>query len=74
MKSDLVDISVAEELYECPECNAGGGFHVGFRRIEDRRFRVVLVCPSCRFRFLVGEFLVPTGEQRPYDHAMDGAP
>jgi len=73
MKSGPVEILVEEELYKCPECGADGGFHVGFRRMEDRRFRVVLVCPSCRFRFIVGEFLVPTGEPRPYDHTMDGA-
>ncbi|MCL1925726.1 MAG: hypothetical protein FWF95_01140 [Syntrophorhabdaceae bacterium] len=69
-----VEIAVEEELYECPKCGADGGFHVGFKRVEGQRFRVVLVCPSCRFRFLVGEFLVPTGELRPYDHALDGTP
>ncbi len=67
-------VDVAEDLFECPKCGGGGGFHVGFRRREDRRYEVVLVCPSCRVRFTVGEFLIPTGEERPYIHEMDGTP
>jgi DNA-directed RNA polymerase subunit M/transcription elongation factor TFIIS len=72
MKVERVEI--ADELFECPKCGGGGGFHAAFRRKEDRRCEVVLVCPSCRFRFTVGEFLFPTGEQRPVDPAMDETP
>jgi hypothetical protein len=74
MDPDPIEVPVAEELFECPKCGAGGGFHVGFRRMEGRRFRVVLVCPSCRLRFTVGDFLVPAGETRPHEHAMDDTP
>lgn len=41
---------------------------------EGRKLEVVLVCPACRYRFTVGEFLVPDGEPRPYDPSIDGTP
>jgi hypothetical protein len=66
-------VSVDDELSTCPKCGGGGGFHVAFRRV-DRRFEVLLVCPSCRLRFTVGEFLIPDGEPRPYDPAIDDGP
>jgi C4-type Zn-finger protein len=63
------------ELSSCPECGAGGGFHVAFRNAGPRstgKLEVVLVCPSCRYRFTVGEFLLPDGEPRPFDPSLDG--
>lgn len=71
---EIGQVEIADELFDCPECGGGGGFHVAFRRREGRRFEVVLVCPSCRHRFTAGEFLVPTGEPRPHDPLMDDAP
>ena len=67
------NIPVGEELSSCPRCGAGGGFHVSFRR-RDRTFAVVLVCPSCGFRFSVGEWLIPSGEPRPHDPKIDSGP
>jgi hypothetical protein len=66
-------VNVGDDLSSCPKCGGGGGFHVAFRRVE-RRFEGILVCPSCRFRFTVGEFLIPDGEPRPYDPALDDGP
>lgn len=70
-------VEVDSELSSCPSCAAGGGFHVAFLRAgpkEGRKLEVVLVCPACRYRFTVGEFLVPDGEPRPYDPSIDGTP
>jgi len=67
-------IPVEGELSSCPKCGAGGGFHVAFLRVEpkaERKLEVILVCPACRHRFSVGEFLVPDGEPRPFDPSMD---
>ena len=66
-------VHVEGELSSCPKCGAGGGFHVAFRRVE-RKFEAVLMCPSCHFRFTVGEFLIPDGEPRPYDPSIDSGP
>jgi len=66
-------VSVEGELSSCPKCGAGGGFHVSFRSVE-RRLEVVLVCPSCGYRFTAGEFLIPAGKPRPYDPAIDSGP
>jgi len=71
MEFDRVDVE--EELSSCPKCGAGGGFHVSFRRVE-RRLEVVLVCPSCRYRFAAGNFLIPDGSQRPFDPSIDSGP
>jgi hypothetical protein len=68
-------IRVEGELSSCPKCGAGGGFHVAFRRpgtVPERKLEVVLLCPACRFRFTVGEFLLPDGEPRPFDPTLDG--
>ena len=68
-------VKVEGELSSCPKCGAGGGFHVGFRRPgpgPERKLEVVLLCPACRFRFTVGEFLIPDGEPRPFDPTLDG--
>ena len=73
MNSEPQRVKVGEDLSTCPECGGGGGFHVAFRRV-DRRLEVVLVCPSCRFRFTAGEFLVPDGEPRPCDPTIDHGP
>ena len=64
-------VHVEGELSSCPKCGADGGFHVAFRRVE-RMFEAFLVCPSCHFRFTVGEFLLPDGEPRPFDPTLDG--
>ena len=67
-------VKVEEELSSCPKCGAEGGFHVAFRRLHgnmERKFEVVLVCPHCGFRFTVGEFIIPSGEQRPFDPSID---
>jgi hypothetical protein len=66
-------VNVQEELSVCPKCGGGGGFHVSFRKLAGG-FEVVLVCPSCRFRFTVGEFLIPDGEPRAYDPTIDDGP
>ncbi|MGE5700103.1 MAG: hypothetical protein ACM31N_08580 [Deltaproteobacteria bacterium] len=66
-------VRVGDELSDCPRCGAGRGFHVSFRR-KGRFLSVILVCPSCGFRFTVGEWPVPTGEARPYDPAIDTGP
>jgi len=66
-------IDVEGDLSSCPECGAGRGFHVSFRRVE-RRLEVVLVCPSCGYRFAVGEFLIPDGSARPFDPSIDSGP
>ena len=68
-------VKVDKELSSCPKCGAGGGFHVGFRRAggwPGGKLEVVLLCPACRFRFTVGEFLLPDGEPRPFDPTLDG--
>ncbi|MDA8122768.1 MAG: hypothetical protein M0Z38_09415 [Deltaproteobacteria bacterium] len=67
-------IRMEEELSACPKCGAGRGFHVSFLRKEGRSLAVVLVCPSCGFRFTVGEWSFPTGEPRPYDPSIDSGP
>lgn len=59
-------VDVGAELSSCPECGAGGGFHVSFRRVG-RSLEVVLVCPSCGYRFAAGEFLIPDGSPVPLD-------
>jgi len=66
-------IEVEGELSSCPKCATGRGFHVSFRRVE-RRLGVVLVCPSCGYRFSVGEFLIPDGSPRPFDPSIDSGP
>lgn len=73
----MENVRVEEELSSCPKCGAGGGFHVSFLRVgpkAGRKLAVVLVCPACRHRFTVGEFLVPDGEPRPYDPSIDSVP
>jgi hypothetical protein len=70
----MEQIKVEGELSACPKCGGGGGFHVGFRRAVEaleRKLEVVLLCPACRFRFTVGEFLLPDGEPRPFDPTLD---
>ncbi len=67
------NVRVGDELSSCPRCGAERGFHVSFRRV-DRTLAVVLVCPSCGFRFAVGEWLFPTGDPRPYDPKIDSGP
>jgi hypothetical protein len=66
-------VLVEKELSDCPRCGGGRGFHVSFRR-KGRALSVMLVCPSCGFRFTVGEWSVPTGEPRPFDPAIDTGP
>lgn len=66
-------VSVQEELSACPRCGAGRGFHVSLRRV-DRHLEVVLVCPSCGYRFTAGEFRFPGGEPRPFDPSIDSGP
>lgn len=67
-------VRVAGELSSCPKCGAGRGFHVSFLRGEGRSLTVVLVCPSCGFRFTVGEWTFGTGEPRPFDPSIDSGP
>jgi hypothetical protein len=67
------NVEVKEDLADCPRCGGGGGFHVSFRR-KGRAIAVILVCPSCGFRFTVGAWEVPSGEPRPYDPAIDSGP
>ena len=71
MEIDRVDVE--GDLSSCPKCGAGGGFHVSFRKAE-RSLEVVLVCPSCGYRFAVGEFLIPDGKPRPFDPSIDSGP
>jgi hypothetical protein len=66
-------VNVEGDLSSCPKCGGGGGFHVAFRKLQEG-FGVYLLCPSCRFRFTVGEFLIPDGEPRAYDPALDDGP
>jgi len=73
LREDPVPVAVESELSSCPECGGGGGFHVAFRR-RGGGFEVHLMCPSCRFRFTVGEFLIPDGKPRGYDPAIDDGP
>lgn len=73
MSEAVENVRVEEELSDCPRCGAGRGFHVSFRR-KGRALSVILVCPSCGFRFAVGEWSVPTGEPRPFDPAIDTGP
>lgn len=74
MKTRLPRVDVGEDLSSCPQCGGEKGFHVAFRRDAARKLAVTLVCPSCGFRFAVGEWLVPTGEPRPYDPSIDSGP
>jgi predicted RNA-binding Zn-ribbon protein involved in translation (DUF1610 family) len=67
------NVKVGDDLSDCPRCGAGRGFHVSFRR-KERTLSVILVCPSCGFRFTVGEWAFPTGEPRPFDPAIDSGP
>ena len=70
-------VRVEGELSSCPKCGAGGGFHVAFRRVggkPERRLEVILVCPSCGFRFTAGDFQIPDGEPRPFDPSIDSGP
>lgn len=66
-------LSVDAELDSCPQCGYRSGFHVAFRRRE-RDLAVFLVCPGCAARFAVGEWIVPTGELRPFDPSLDAGP
>lgn len=66
-------VRVEEELSTCPKCGTGRGFHVSFLRRE-RTLAVVLVCPSCGFRFTAGDWSFPTGEPRPHDPSIDEGP
>jgi len=65
---------VSGELSACPQCGGERGFHVAFQRVEARKLSVILVCPSCGFRFAVGDWTVPTGEPRPFDPTIDSGP
>ncbi len=66
-------VSVAEELSACPRCGAAKGFHVALER-RGRDLAVVLLCPSCGFRFTAGEWLFPSGDPRPFDPSIDSGP
>ena len=66
-------VPINEELSSCPRCGGERGFHVSFRR-RDRDLDVVLVCPSCGFRFTVGEWSFPSGDPRPHDPKIDSGP
>jgi ssDNA-binding Zn-finger/Zn-ribbon topoisomerase 1 len=44
-----------EEFRECPTCGYTRGFHVSFRR-EDERFRVIFICPECGSSFDIDIF------------------
>ena len=66
-------IAVGDELSACPRCGAGNGFHVALER-RGRELAVVLLCPSCGFRFLAGEWLFPSGEPRPFEPGTDTGP
>jgi hypothetical protein len=66
-------LTVDKELSSCTRCGAEGGFHVSFRK-QGRNVAVILVCPSCGFRFTVGEWIFPGGEPRPHDPAIDSGP
>jgi len=63
-------VEVGEGLTACPDCRYSAGFHVGFRRKENR-LEVVLICPSCRGSYRVGDWSVPSGEPRPFDPEVD---
>ena len=70
-------VNVEEELFSCPKCGGEGGFHVGFRKgtgMRERTLGIILVCPRCGFRFVVGDFRIPTGEPRPFDPSIDSGP
>jgi len=70
-------VNVEEELFSCPKCGGEGGFHVGFRKgtgTRERTLGIILVCPRCGFRFVVGDFRIPTGEPRPFDPSIDSGP
>ncbi len=66
-------VAVGDALSACPRCGAGGGFHVALER-RGRELAVVLLCPSCGFRFAVGEWLFPSGDPRPFDPKIDAGP
>lgn len=68
--TDPKRIEVGDEATACPACGYAAGFHVGFLR-KERRLQVVLICPSCRERFLAGDWSVPSGEPRPFDPEID---
>lgn len=71
-------VKVDGELFSCPKCGEGGGFHVGFRQgtgMRERTLEMILVCPHCGFRFTVGgRVLIPSGDPRPFDPAIDSGP
>ncbi len=67
-------IDVKGELSACPRCGGEKGFHVAFRRARERKLAVILVCPTCGFRFAVGEWIVSSGEPRPFDPSIDSGP
>jgi predicted RNA-binding Zn-ribbon protein involved in translation (DUF1610 family) len=74
LKTRPRQVDIAEELSSCPQCGGEKGFHVSFRREAERRLAVILVCPTCGFRFAVGAWTVPTGEPRPFDPSIDSGP
>gem|GEM_PF-1002491 len=67
------EVPVGDELSRCPRCDAARGFHVAFRRRDDG-IGVVLVCPSCGFRFTVGPWRAAAPPGRPFDPSVDGGP
>ncbi len=66
-------VAVKEDLSSCPRCGGERGFHVSFRR-RDRDIGVILVCPSCGFRFTVGEWSFSSGAPRSHDPKIDSGP
>ncbi len=66
-------VEVGEDLSDCPRCGRGGGFHVALRR-RGRTLVIDLVCPKCGYRFRAGEWLIATGEPRPFDPKIDAGP
>ncbi len=66
-------VEVGDALSACPRCSAARGFHVALER-RGRELVVVLVCPSCGFRFTAGEWTVASGDPRPFDPKIDAGP
>ena len=53
-KENIEAIKPEGEIYHCPYCSYTDGFHVSFKMNKEQTGEIILICPNCHRRFLIG--------------------
>ena len=72
----VAGVAPAEEAWAARAAAVGGGRSSGpvYYYHFPRTLEMILACPRCGFRFVVGDFHIPSGDPRPFDPSIDSGP